>query len=74
MPGETFTLEELASLNDLRRRIANGHEYNEEEVSKAINLFQAKRAEALRAVEKPAKAAKTSKSSKTIDLEDLDSL
>ena len=65
---ENFTPEELADLNDLRRRIANGGEYNETEVAEAIKLFMDKRAEAAK-VDKPKKKAASKRT--TIDLDDM---
>lgn len=74
MAGENFSTEEISHLNDLRRRIANGQEYSEEEVVVAIQLFAAKRAEALKMGAPSAKKSTGRKVTKTIDLDDLDNL
>lgn len=66
---EQYSVEEIADLNDLRRRIANGGEYTDDEVAKAISLFTRKRTEAASTAPKAPKQKKTTV--KTIDLDDM---
>ena len=66
--GETFTPEEITGLNDLRRRIANDGEYNEEELQTAFQLFRTKREEASQPKEKK---TTTRAKKKDVDLSNL---
>jgi len=66
---EAFTQEELVELNDLRRRIANGGEYTELELEKAISIFIEKRTQA--ASNSSAKTKEAKAKAVKVDLDDL---